>query len=525
MAKYRITLVEPHGVKTRDLDGRVLGTFRPNTPLHTQPIVAGSLIREVGRDFDVQIYNPKIVAPEHEELYRKTSPYGNGSLSTLHHWRVGESIESKNFREISLNSDIMGITANHTQFAHSAIALAKKAKEVNPGIKVVYGGSDACSRPHFYLSEGRGEVVVPKDGETTGPRVVSALVGNGRLENIPSIAYRSGEGIRINRPDKSRGWANRMISVPLPAFQLVKEQIPDWTEDYKGPPTGGIKAPLAYAEFARGCPERCGFCTTAGTNYSFMETGQVKQYARHLKAYGISTLLLIADNELAQSLVPHGKIEKGATGRELLIERFAILKGEGFKWNFWNGLQISLLRKQDGSLDSDLMHAMFSGAYEMYIPSEGLIGDIFYDKQRGNPKVRRMDGRNADEVFESNMSILEEIARIGVPKMTLGFIVGYPHDSLERVRLLARPFSKVKERLKRANPGIEVLFTPLLHTPLLGTRDYQEYSSRQLITCDIRKDPELWQFGLTTYAQHEMVEERLRLIEVLNGQSAPPTGR
>ena len=40
---YKVTLIEPNHVTTRDQNGLVLGTIRPNVPLHTQPLVAASL--------------------------------------------------------------------------------------------------------------------------------------------------------------------------------------------------------------------------------------------------------------------------------------------------------------------------------------------------------------------------------------------------------------------------------------------------------------------------------------------------
>ncbi len=513
MAKYLVTLVEPHGVITRDDRGRILGSLRRRAPLHSQQIIGATLREGLGDNFDVRIYNPKLADPNHEEHYHSTS-YGPYRLT---HYRVGESFNSSSFRARMKETDILGITVNFTQVSTNAISLARAARAINPKIKIIYGGSDASAtvnQREFYLKIGGGHVIVPKDAEDISAAVVRALVGDGSLGRIAGISHnlhRMSPQHNLPVPTPSK---ERMKKVPLPALDLVEDQIPRWTEDHEGPLPKRVETPIAYVEFARGCHERCDFCTIAGVPYSAMDTEQAEAFLKHFRKYGIKSLMIITDNELTLSLTENG--------RSTLLERYRLLKHYDFRWNFGNGLQYSLFRRKDGSLDSELMDAMFSGAYCMYTPLEDPL-TMEYEKLLGHPRLRIHDHTDAATAFERSIEILEYIAATGIPKMTFGFLMGGPADTVDRVRAHEKPLRMLKERLARVNPHMEMLFTPFIEMPLPGTANYELYHRSKLIKADIDTDPELWQFALTTFGNYEMVEERLRLIALLNGQDALDT--
>lgn len=520
---YKITLVEPHGVRSRAPDGRVLGSVRINVPLHSQLIVGGILQRNeiLGKKASIEIYNPKTKAPLHEEIY-KIQKYGNSHVA---HYRVGEALGSNYFRNMVLETDILGITVNFTQLAGNAIEIAARALSIKPDIKIVAGGSDAYYRAEYYVKTGYFDVIAPKDSELVADRIILALLRESgeTLARIPGIVYND-DGIARKNPSDSINNIEKMRNVPLPAFDLVKDQLHLWTEDDEGPLPTGIKTPLAYVEFNRGCHERCPFCTIAGVTYSFMETEQVTKYIEHLKKFGLTSILDIADNTLTQILIKHGRIEKNKTGRQLLIDRYDLMKQAGLRWNFGNGLQISLLRKVDGKLDTDLIGALFGGAYALYAPVEDPL-EARYPKLRGLPSLRRTDTRTAREVFEQNMQILEYIAALGLSRMTIGIIIGYPNDTKNRIEKFGELLLELKTRLKKANPKIDILFTPFLHEPLPGTQDYYNYLKAGVMKYSMDEHPECMQYGLTTYGKNGMdewehVEARLWLIKVLNGEKA-----
>lgn len=515
MPKYKISLIEPPRVKSvwrRGTRETIIGSVRQQTPLHSQPIIAGKLRETLGDDYRVDIVDFRLRSPCGEDLY-KEMPYGDG---TLEHYRVGLSLESETFRDVARQSDILGLTVNFTQTAGVAQTIALRAKKLNPRLKVIFGGSDVRARPEHYLRRAGGDAIVMGDGERSGPRVVRALLGQESLADIPAVTFLDGETLR-------RGPYPTIDRVPMaevaqPAFDLVAAELPHWVESHEGPLPPGVEPPLAYVETSRGCHETCPFCYTAGVKYRFMTSEQIESYAQHLKAWGFRSLMMIADNELTPLLIKKVK-GSSVSGRELLLERYRIFRELGFSWEFSNGLQYSMFFA-DGRLDEKLIDAMFSNCYRLFTPVEDPL-DLAYEKLFGSPAERRRALKSADEAFyDHHVRVLARIAATGLPMMTFGLIFGWPGDTVERVRRVADRCKVLKKAIREASRDCRLFFTPFIGIPIPGTRNWVDYRKRGLIQEDVTTHPEAWQFALTTYGNVEMVEERLRMIAELNGAEA-----
>ena len=508
---YKISLIEPNHVTTRDDEGRILGSVRARVPLHTQPLVAASLRENSQVPLVIEVFNPTLLAPS-QETYLRASKYG--AIAMEHSYR-GVPIESHHFTRIASESDICGITANFTERANVAVLIARRLREISPDIKIVYGGSDALHRPDFYLTEGGGDVIVPKDAEITGPQVIDALLGVGCLDKIPGITYRDGERIQSTPGIPSHPASterHRMDLVPLPALDLVVGQIPMWTEDHEGPLPNGVHPPLTYAEFSRGCHENCSFCATAGVRYSYASPRYVEQYLQHLKHFGVSTINLVEDNILTRILLKRGQ------GRFDLLETFQLLRDHGFQWCFGNGIQYSLLRRRDGTFDHEVLEAMFSNCYCVYIPLEDIPrpGSGFQYPKLFGLSPRSVTAASAEKIFRENHYILEAIAGLGVPRMTLGFILGAARESPSDILHVEESLQRLRDHLLEVSPSMEQLYMPHIWMALPGTKDYRDLCA--IIDQDpARINPEYFQFAIGTCGP-KWIQERLRLIESLNGK-------
>jgi radical SAM superfamily enzyme YgiQ (UPF0313 family) len=515
MARYKITLAEPHRVKSvwrRGSESAILGTVRSHTPLHTQPIVAARLREALGSDYQIDILDARLLDPDNEELYRSVS-YGGGILQ---HYRVGLSLESPVFADAARDSDILGITVNFTQEAGVAVDTGVRAKELNPRLKLVYAGADARARHEHYLTIGRGDAVVMGEGERCSPRLIRALLGMETLGQVPSIAYSDAGSTRMG--PEPRWDVVPMEEVPLPAFDLVGPLLESWNESHEGPLPEGVEPPLAYVELSRGCHETCEFCYTAGIKYRTMLTPQVDAYARHLKEHGIRSLMMISDNELTPMLM---KKVKGTdlSGRELLVERYRVLRDHGLTWEFSNGLQYSMLRC-NGRMDDELIEALFDGCYRLFTPIEDPL-DLGYEKLFGTPADRRKSSMSLDEIFyKHHVEVLARIAAAGLKMFTFGLIIGWPGDTPERARRVTERCLIIKRAIKEANPSSQTFFTPFIGIPIPGTANWFEYRKKGLLKEDVATHPEAWQFALTAYGNHEMIDERLRMIAALDGEVA-----
>jgi hopanoid C-3 methylase len=514
MSRYKITLVEPPRIKSvwkRGSNVSIIGTVRQHTPLHTQPIVAAKLREALGDDYEISIIDGRLVDPNHDEKY-KTVPYGDG---VLEHYQIGLSLDGEEIRDIAKGTDVLGITVNFTQEAHVAVAIGLRARELNPRVKLIYAGSDVRARWEYYLNHGEADAVILGDGEQCGPDLIRALLGKRPIGGIPSIAYVE-DGSICKSP--IRGIA-KMEEVPLPAFDLVAENISDWVESHEGDLPSGVFPPLAYVETSRGCHETCSFCYSAGLRYRMMKTEQVNDYAQHLKTWGFRALMMMADNELTPLLM---KKVSGTelSGRDMIIERYRVFREHGFSWEFSNGLQYSLLHDERG-FDDELISEMFSNCYRLFTPIEDPL-DLTYDKLHGSPAYRKkFINRTNEQIFrEHHCNILARIAAHGLRMMTFGLIIGWPGDSPERVRRVADRCRILREAIKSANPNCQTLFTPFIGIPIPGTGSWYDLQRKKLIKEDVESHPEAWQFALTTYGNHEMVDERLKLIAELDGEEA-----
>ena len=514
-ARYRITLLEPPRVKSvwrRASSSEIMGTVRRNTPLHTQPIVAGKLLEVLDGECDVEVVDGRLTSPGGEVLY-KVMPYGGGRLE---HYRVGLKLDSDRFRDIAQRSDILGITVNFTQEAGVAADVGWHARKINPRLKLIYAGSDVRARVDHYLRRVGADAVIAGDGERCGPALVRALLRGESLEGLGSVAYLSNGRVRWGC--EVPGEAVPIEEVALPAFHLVKDDLAQWVESHEGDLPEGVQTPLAYVETSRGCHERCSFCYSAGLKYRAMKPPQIERYARHLKEWGIRSLLMMADNELTPILMPRVR-DAGMSGRDLIIERFRIFRDHGFCWEFSNGLQYSMFRR-DGRLDGALIDEMFSGCYRLFTPIEDPL-DLPYEKLHGTPAERRLARRANEDIFrEYHLEVLARIAASGVKMMTFGLMIGWPGDTLERVGRVAERCRMLRAAIAQANPACQILFTPFVGIPIPGTQNWAEFQSRDLIKEDVVTHPEAWQFALTTYGNFELVEARLQMIGDLDGADA-----
>lgn len=515
MALYNVTLLEPHRVKSvwrRGSERRIMGSVRQNTPLHSQPVIAAMLRQKLDDRFSFSIVDCRLRDPEREEAYKEV-PYGDG---VLEHHRVGMSLEGPGFETVARESDVLGITVNFTQAAGVAFDIAKRAKALNPRLSIVYGGADARARYEHYLTRGAGDAVVLGDGERCGADLIRALVGHGKLEDVSSIAFAEDGRIRVGQPPLRE--TVPMEEVPLPAFDLVGEDLGSWVQSHEGDLPPGIHPPLAYVETSRGCHETCPYCYSAGLRYRFMPSHQIEEYCDHLLGYGIRTIMMIADNELTPMLIPKVR-GYGGSGRDLLLERYEIFQRKGLAWEFSNGLQYSMFYR-DGQLDEELIERMFSGCYRLFTPIEDPL-DLPYEKLYGSPGERRRHVKTADEAFEQHhMKVLARIAATGLPMMTFGVIIGWPGDTVERVIRVRERCRRLAEAIWEANPSCQLLFTPFVGIPIPGTKNWEQYGREGLIREDVELHPEAWQFCLTTYGNFEMVEARLRMIADLDGEQA-----
>lgn len=120
------------------------------------------------------------------------------------------------FESVVIKVDMVGIHTVSKIFPE-VVKLARKAKELNPKIKVIIGGPHASLEPEEVISAEPVDFVVVGEGEYAFLELVSRLSTDGELSDIKNIWYKSNGSIKQNSPGS---WIKRLDDLPFPDFEL-----------------------------------------------------------------------------------------------------------------------------------------------------------------------------------------------------------------------------------------------------------------------------------------------------------------
>ena len=144
----------------------------------------------------------------------------------------------------------------HPTTRRSARTMVELAR--NSGAAVVAGGPDASLRPSAYLEAG-ADAVVPGEGETETLALLLALrsahyrPGPELLARVPGLWFRDPHGTIRQGTGKARPADLQRIPPPLRDPEQTRIHLERWL-DHGRPRTLALSS-------ARGCPNRCGFCS------------------------------------------------------------------------------------------------------------------------------------------------------------------------------------------------------------------------------------------------------------------------
>jgi len=124
------------------------------------------------------------------------------------------------------------------------LGVAKQAKELNPNVKVVFGGVHASAVPDLVIQKPQIDYVVSGEGDYSFPMILKSIESRDFKNPIDNTRFKDNLGRVITGPQK--GFIQDLDSLPFYDKEL-------W-EDY-------IRVGDLYLTMAsRGCPYRCTFC-------------------------------------------------------------------------------------------------------------------------------------------------------------------------------------------------------------------------------------------------------------------------
>jgi len=133
---------------------------------------------------------------------------------------------------------------------------AAKVKEINPGVKIVFGGPHCSHEPQFILNDPNVDLMVSGEGDLTIVELIDALEQDRDIENVPGIAYKkNGSYIRT---------ADRPVIRDLDKFDqeynlINLERYFNFQSSMDFFPVFRNKRFLPLVT-SRGCPFKCTYC-------------------------------------------------------------------------------------------------------------------------------------------------------------------------------------------------------------------------------------------------------------------------
>ncbi len=481
-----------------------INTERNFNPKSALLLLASSfkvLASESGLHCDLEIIDMQI--DDKLSLY-KTFTYGKRKINCYRHGAYFSDCHNK-IKEASVH----GISSNFTINAHVVTDLIKYIKNANPGSAVIVGGTDATTRPYYYLNHG-ADIVIYGEGEIVLYKVIEAIYKGKGYDGIPNVYTNTNLHPIINK-----NFSIAMDRIPLYDFSLI-EDLKVYTDTGEGPAPEGVRLPYTCFETSRGCFHGCSFCTTpiVKGKYRAMSPATVEKHLKHFKKNGIETILFQEDNILSRMVSFEAGCKIDYKGRNEVVEMFDMLKRFGFAWEFANGLEIGKLLIED-RLDYELIDALFwnskeedvhRGCYRVQIPIESF-------EEKASLKFNKLID------FNKQLEIYKEILHTGVNYQTYNFLIGYPNDTLQSFDSYRKKCEYLKNELFKISPNYHPYFNVFNLILLPGTKDFYRY--KKMLQFDVDEYPEVFGFNLPaidteTFKHYELFVQRNKLSNILN---------
>ena len=192
----------------------------------------------------------------------------NYDVEILNWHNINKAPEKINQTLIEKNPDIIGFSILNAN-RWGGIDIARVAKQVNPKVKIVFGGIGATFLwKHFLTHFPEIDYVIIGEGEYSFLKLVGCLKKNDKksIEIIKGIAFRKNDTPVKTKPAEI---INKLDTLPMPANYF----------DFQ------------HLSLTRGCPGKCTFCGSPrfwGTNLRFHSTNYFVDQLQQLYQKGIT---------------------------------------------------------------------------------------------------------------------------------------------------------------------------------------------------------------------------------------------
>ena len=365
---------------------------------YNPPIKAKSSVAPLGLAYLAAVlrdlYEVKIVDAVAEGYYQERKVNGGFVDYGLSDLQIKEKV-------ISYGPQVVGITCLYSTQFPAVLRICRIAKEIDPEMTTVVGGSHPTFLAREFMSEGRIDYLVLGEGEDSFRELLEKLSRGEDVAGIDGLAYRAGEEIKINSKTK---FIENLDTLPFPARELLPmEKYFSIEYPMNITPLKKRNTPIITS---RGCPHRCAFCASSrywGHRVRLRSPENVLDEMVVLKEkFGVEEIQF-EDDHLTCDRKRAERIFQGMIDRNLRL-----------KWCTPNGIAL-------WTLDEKLLALMKeSGCYELTMGIESGSQEVL-DKIIHKPlKVAKAPG------------LVETMNRLGIRPCAF-FIIGFPGETRQQV--------------------------------------------------------------------------------------------
>jgi hopanoid C-3 methylase len=483
-------------------DEYICSIIRTNYPKPGLTFVP-SIIRQTGV-CDIELIDMKIRNQDTIISYKEFK-YGDGVMVCS---RMGIHFEETEKKIV--DSDILGLSINFTSWANIALDFIKYAKDINPELIVIVGGSDPMFRDDYYLNTANADIVIRGEAEYNLPDLIKAIESKKDISEINGISFKNGDKIVRNQINSR----TRMQDIPLQCLDLLKNDISFWTTPAEYfPLPKGVSTPFGFMFLTRGCFETCNFCTTPAKmgKFRFNNFDRINQELEYFKEFGISTIN-VWDDSLTSILKMHP--DEKVVSKKYLINIMQLFRERRIAYEFSQGVVIKHLWDEEKNCpDFELIEALYSneindgkfiGCYGEFFPTECLQEDNRFEKLM---------------TFEKEKEVLKAILDAGTKLISYSSIMGTKDDTQKSFECAVRKSKELNEIIE--SRGGKALATPFIFSLFPGAKVVKQYQNK--IEYPIEKYPELCQLNAAIhktdyFKPHELILAKKNMERKLMSQ-------
>ncbi len=285
--------------------------------------------------------------------------------------------------------DVVGISAiSRTQ--PPSFELARRLKELNPRIRIIFGGPHVTADPEEAVQY--GDIIVRREGDATITELMGRLLENSQdpfLADVQGISYRDRQGECLHNPDRPFISNEDLSALPFPEYPLE------------------VRKNISYSMIvtSRGCPFHCDFCSVIshfGSRYRFMDVERSVELIEHTLRQTRKPIFFGDDNF-------HARVSRTKAILEMILKK-------GIAMPAW-GAQVRVEASQDTELLTLMRRA---GCTRLYVGFESV-----------NEKTLQLFNKQSSRA--KNEEAIRRFHKEGFSLHGM-FVLGSDEDTVETVR-------------------------------------------------------------------------------------------